>query len=216
MINKLLSIKFLFALFIPLLSLPVNAQKGFISAEHQEKIDRRSSQETKMYAKSEYQVYSPSMNLEEAILEYYTYHFTEIQEGVRMYATPTAMSREKTLDQAVESGRIKAKNSALGVMQLYFYSWINVDERTSQEQKDELIGAAGRAEPQIKEMIDNMDPIKTYVFYKELKRDFRVETRTVYDQELLKEKIRALIIGHLDNPQLFKEGEVESFLIFEK
>jgi hypothetical protein len=192
------------------------AQEGYISPEHREKIDRRSSREIKTYQGSEYRVYGSELSLAEAIPAYYEYHFTEIADGVRKYATPTAMSREKDLAEAVEVARLNAKNSALGLMQLYFYSWINVDERTTQEQKDRLIQATEKAEPAIRDMINALDPIASFVLYKELKRDFRVEMRTVYDQELLKRNIRTLIIGELGDPDLFRGQDLVSLLTFEK
>ena len=203
------------ALFL-LVSASGNAQEGYISPEHREKIDKRSSREIKTYQNSEYRVYGSELSLEEAIPAYYAYHFTEIADGVRKYATPTAMSRENELEEAVEKARLNAKNSALGVMQLYFYSWINVDERTTQEQKDRLIQAAEKAEPAIRDMIDALEPIASFVFYKELKRDFRVEIRTVYDQELLKRNIRTLIIAELGDPELFHGQDLVSLLTFEK
>jgi hypothetical protein len=208
--------RFVLYVSIAFISIPSFCQEGYISPKHKAKIEKRSYRETKTYNKSEYKVYGTQQSLEEAINEYYRYHFSEVSDGVRMYATPTAMSRESDLEKAVEKGWKKAKESALGIMQLYFYSWINVDERTSQEQKDALIKAAEKAEPSIKKLIHEMEPVKSYILYKELKRDYRVETRTVYDQELLKKKIRALIIEHLEKKELFEGKDLDALLTFEK
>ena len=133
-----------------------------------------------------------------------------------MYAVPISMSRERDLDETVRAALLKSKHQTLGLMQLYYYTWINVDERTSQEEKDLLIKATEKAEPYIKDQVEKTESIASYIFYKKMKRDYRVELRAVYDQKLLKSIWRKQIINRLEPNENFKGKDINELLIFEK
>lgn len=206
----------LFLLCISFLPLSICFSQGSISPENLEKAAKKAEREARNYSKSNYQVHNNEKDLEFLIREYYEYKYTENDQGVRLYLVPLLMSREKSLEKAIEVAFEKSKHNTLGVMQLYFYSWINVDDRTTQEQKDLLTKAAEIAELSISEMIQNTDPLKTYIFYKKLKKDFRLELRVVYDQELLKELCRKEIIASLSSKTAFQGKDIYQLLVFEK
>ena len=189
--------------------------QGTISAELEAKWTTRANKEAANYAKSGYQVYGSDSSLEELIREFYILSYSEEKKGVRMFVNPTSMSREKDLEYALEKAAVKSKNNVLGIMQLYFYSWINVDDRTTQEQKQALIRAAELAEPGLAEQLVEIKPYRKYTFVKEGKKDFKVELRELYDQEMLKTLFRKAILEQLDLDQF--EGKNPSDLLqFEK
>ena len=106
--------------------------QGIISEKNQAKITRNAEREAKYYLKKGYQVYDSTEDLENSLRSYYRYKFSENETGNRIYVVPISMSREKNLEDAVSSARLKSGQSTLGLMQLYFNSWIRTDERTSE------------------------------------------------------------------------------------
>ena len=190
--------------------------QGIISEKNQAKITRNAEREAKYYLKKGYQVYDSTEDLENSLRSYYRYKFSENETGNRIYVVPISMSREKNLEDAVSSARLKSGQSTLGLMQLYFNSWIRTDERTSENEKELLINAVEKAESGIRKMYERTPPVQVYIFYKKNKKDYRVEIRSVHDQELLREISRKQIISKLEPNELFEGKDLNEILVFEK